>query len=239
MKYYLSPSILACDLSNAASEIGKADRAGADLIHIDVMDGHFVDQITFGTPFIKSLRKVTKKGLDVHMMVDNPYDHLNFLKEAGADIVTVHIEADPMIHRTLTRIRDLGMRPAVAINPGTPVEALLSVLQDVDMVLVMSVDPGYGGQELIPMSLEKVKILRSFSDRLNIEVDGGVNLMNIDRVIEAGANVIVAGSAVFKGDPEENIRVLLSHFPRETEPPKNIEEGKLLSFPGAKGKDNR
>lgn len=225
MNYFLSPSILACDLGAATECISKADAAGAEFIHIDVMDGHFVEQVTFGQPFIKSIRKATDKIFDVHLMVDNPDSYIDSLAKIGADIVTVHIEADPMIHRTVSRIREAGMYPAVAINPGTSVEAISAIIQDVDMVLVMSVDPGYGGQKLIPMTLEKIRILRSLSDSLNIEIDGGVNASNIDEIIEAGANVIVAGSAVFKGNIEENVKNLMSHFPDKAE-----HEGKLLSF---------
>jgi len=225
LNYFLSPSILACDLGAATECISKADAAGAEFIHIDVMDGHFVEQVTFGQPFIKSIRKATDKIFDVHLMVDNPDSYIDSLAKIGADIVTVHIEADPMIHRTVSRIREAGMHPAVAINPGTSVEAISAIIQDVDMVLVMSVDPGYGGQKLIPMTLEKIRILRSLSDSLNIEIDGGVNASNIDEIIEAGANVIVAGSAVFKGNIEENVKNLMSHFPDKAE-----HEGKLLSF---------
>lgn len=228
MNYYLSPSILASDLANVGHDIEIADNAGCDFIHIDVMDGHFVDHISYGLPLIKAIRPVTKKVLDVHMMVENPDKYVESLRDAGADIVTVHYEADPMIHRTLTHIRDCGMHPAVAINPGTPVDVLAYILQDVDMVLVMTVDPGYGGQKLIPVTLEKVNALRHFSETLNIEVDGGVNLSNVAGVIKAGANVVVAGSAVFKGDIELNVKRLINAFPGEDG---TKEEGKLISFP--------
>lgn len=201
---HLSPSILSADFSNLQSEIEKAQQGGADFIHVDVMDGQFVPNITLGAPIAKSIRKHITGVMDVHLMIDAPERYLDDFAAAGSDILTVHLEATNHIHRVIQRIHDLGMKAGVSINPGTPVSSLESIIDDVDMVLIMSVNPGFGGQKFIPYALEKIKQVKAMAEARNksilIEVDGGVTLDNVDEVINAGANVIVAGSAVFGGE---------------------------------------
>ena len=177
------------------------EAAGAPFIHVDVMDGHFVPNITIGAPVAKSLRKHIKGVMDIHLMIENPDQYLQDFKDAGADIVTVHYEASRHIHRTLQTIRSLGMKSGLSLNPGTPVEVIECLLDEIDMVLIMSVNPGFGGQSFIPYALEKVKAVKELAKKHNkellIQVDGGVGLHNVKEVVEAGANVVVAGSAVF------------------------------------------
>lgn len=198
---HLAPSILAADFANLEKDIKRVEKAGATFIHVDVMDGHFVPNITLGAPIAKAVRKHIAGVMDVHLMISNPDMFLEDFKEAGTDILTVHIEACTHIHRTIQRIKQLGMKVGVSLNPGTPVSVIESIIDDVDMVLIMSVNPGFGGQKFIPYSLSKIAQVREMAKARNkkllIQVDGGVDLSNVEEVINAGANVIVAGSAVF------------------------------------------
>ena len=213
MEKILSPSLLAADFSRLAEEVAKVERAGAKYLHLDVMDGAFVPSISFGMPVIASLRKQSKLVFDVHLMIEDPDRYLEDFVEAGADILTVHAEACRHLDRTLQKIRDLGVRAGVALNPATPISAVEWVAEKADMILLMSVNPGFGGQKYIPYVTEKIKELRRFLTEKNlltdIEVDGGVGLANGPSVMDAGANVLVAGSAVFGGDAEANVKAFL------------------------------
>ena len=213
MEKILSPSLLAADFSRLAEEAAKVERAGAKYLHLDVMDGAFVPSISFGMPVIASLRKQSKLVFDVHLMIEDPDRYLEDFVEAGADILTVHAEACRHLDRTLQKIRDLGVRAGVALNPATPLNAVEWVAEKADMILLMSVNPGFGGQKYIPYVTEKIKELRRFLTEKNlsadIEVDGGVGLANGPSVMAAGANVLVAGSAVFGGDAEANVKACL------------------------------
>ena len=197
----ISPSILSADFSRLGEDVRAVDRAGADYIHIDVMDGHFVPNITIGPLVVDALRKVTDKPLDVHLMIENPDRYIADFAKAGADIITVHQEAVPHLHRTIQLIKSLGKKAGVSLNPGTPVETLDIILDDLDLVLIMSVNPGFGGQSFIPSALNKISALRQrITQRglaTELEVDGGVKIDNIREVVAAGADVLVAGSAVF------------------------------------------
>jgi ribulose-phosphate 3-epimerase len=207
------PSILSADFANLARDVAAAERGGARVIHVDVMDGHFVPNITLGPPVVKSLRKATKLTLDCHLMIENPDDFIPAFAEAGANWIGVHYEACRHLHRTIEHIREHGMEPAVVINPATRVDFLIDILPLVHHILVMSVNPGFGGQKFIPFSLDKIRRLRELREeyRLNyrIEVDGGVDHETIASVVEAGADLLVAGNAVFgKGDGEKATREL-------------------------------
>jgi ribulose-phosphate 3-epimerase len=210
----LLPSILSADFAHLADEVKAAEAGGGTVIHFDVMDGHFVPNLTIGPPVLASLRKVTKLPIDCHMMIENPDNFVESFAEAGADWMSVHYEACPHLHRTLQLIRHHGMEPAVVINPATPVDLLIPVLEMVHHVLVMSVNPGFGGQSFIPYSLNKIRRLKELREELGlnyrIEVDGGVAHDTIGLVVEAGADLLVAGSAVFShGRAEQNARELL------------------------------
>jgi ribulose-phosphate 3-epimerase len=198
----IAPSILSADFARLGEEIRAAEDAGAHLLHIDVMDGHFVPNITIGPPVVESIRKVTRLPLDVHLMIDNPDRYLKDFISAGADFLTVHLEATVHLHRTVQAIKEGGTKAGVSINPATPVWTLDDILDDVDLVLVMSVNPGFGGQEFIPHTLEKLRLLRKkISDAGSqplIEVDGGVKPGNAKEIAAAGADILVMGSAFFK-----------------------------------------
>ena len=210
----LSPSMLAIDFGHMERELRKAHSAGMDIVHVDVMDGDFVPNISFGVPVMRFVRKALPDAtLDVHMMVREPVRYLDDFAAAGADIFTVHIEAVSDIRGDIDRIHKAGLKAGVSIKPATPVEALSGIIADIDQVLIMSVEPGFGGQSFMPESLEKIRQTRKLADMANpdidIEVDGGITLANVDQVLDAGANMIVAGSAVFKGDVEENVKRFL------------------------------
>ncbi|MCI8666800.1 MAG: ribulose-phosphate 3-epimerase [Dorea sp.] len=210
MNYILAPSILAADFKELGKEIGKTEKNGAAYLHFDVMDGMFVPSISFGMPVLASIQGVTKQVMDVHLMVQEPIRYIEDFKKAGADLVTVHMEACEDVKATIDKIRSCGMKAGLSICPETQGEVVRDYLKDVDMLLVMSVHPGFGGQKFILESLDKIRLIRQMAEEqglsLDIEVDGGIYLSNVRQVLEAGANVIVAGSAVFGGDPEKNTR---------------------------------
>ncbi len=207
MTVRLAPSILAADFANLGAEILAATRGGADQIHVDVMDGHFVPNISIGVPVVRSLRRATDLPLDVHLMVTDPDRYLEPFIDAGAGLVSVHVEVLPHLHRTVTQIKKLGAKAGVVLNPSTPVSAIEEIASDVDFVLVMSVNPGFGGQVFIPHSLKKIAAVRALLDRAGnaapIEVDGGIDLTTVESVVKAGARWLVAGQAVFGGDDAE------------------------------------
>ena len=213
--FEIAPSILSADFSKLADEIAAVEAGGASVLHVDVMDGHFVPNITIGLPVVKSLRKATKLTIDTHLMIEEPSRYAVKFVEAGADMVSVHVEADVHLQRTLVAIREAGAKAGIAINPGTPLSSLEEALPYADFVLLMSVNPGFGGQSFIPTSLDKLRRLkRMIVERgleTKIEIDGGVDASNIAEIVEAGAEIIVAGSAVYgKGNPSESVKELLS-----------------------------
>jgi len=197
----IAPSILSADFAKLGEEILAVERAGADYIHVDVMDGHFVPNITIGPLIVEAIRPVTKLPLDVHLMIDNPDQYIEAFAKAGADYITVHVEACRHLHRTIHHIKSFGIKAGVVLNPATPVNTIQHILNDIDMVLLMSVNPGFGGQKFIPEVLPKIRKVKEMADsigkEIEIEIDGGVNSETAKLCVEAGANVLVAGSAIY------------------------------------------
>ncbi|MGM0851594.1 MAG: ribulose-phosphate 3-epimerase [Bacillota bacterium] len=197
----IAPSILSANFAELGNEIRDVEKGGADYIHVDVMDGHFVPNITLGPMIVKAIRPLTTLPLDVHLMIENPNQYIEAFADAGADYITVHVEADPHLHRTIQMIKSKGVKAGVVLNPGTPAESIMPILQDVDMVLLMTVNPGFGGQSFIPSVVPKIKQIREWANKVNpaleIEVDGGINPETAAICAEAGADVFVAGSAIY------------------------------------------
>lgn len=204
----LSPSILSADFSRLGEQIRELDEAGAQYVHIDVMDGMFVPSISFGMPLIRSIRECSDRIFDVHLMIEEPGRYIEDFVKAGADLITVHAESCKHLDRTIEAVKEKGILAGVALNPATPLSAVEYILDKVDMVLIMTVNPGFGGQKLIPYTVQKVRDLKKIIDarglKIDIEADGGITLENVTEVMDAGANIIVAGSAVFNGDITEN-----------------------------------
>ena len=216
-KIQISPSILSADFSQLGSEIRKLEQGGADLIHVDVMDGHFVPNLTIGPPVIKNLRKYTKLPFDVHLMISPVHDYIENYANAGADIITIHPEATENLKQSISLIKKFGKKVGVSLNPKTEIKTLIDEINDIDLVLVMSVNPGFGGQKFMPEVLDKIKELKKIKDKnqyhFDIEVDGGINFSNSKIVLEAGADILVSGTTVFKenhGDIKINIEKLKS-----------------------------
>ena len=200
----LAPSILSADFARLLEDVKKVEQAGCEYLHIDVMDGHFVPNITLGPAIVKSLRKDVNMVFDTHLMIENPDNYIKDFVDAGSDIIVVHAEACNHLHRTIQNIKSYNIKAGVALNPATPIETIKHVLEDVDMVLVMTVNPGFGGQSFIEGMIEKIEELKKLIDekklKVDIQVDGGIKPDNIDKVVKAGANIIVAGSAIFNSD---------------------------------------
>lgn len=213
MKYILAPSILAADFKKLGEEIQAIEENGAEYLHFDVMDGLFVPSISFGMPVLQSIKSCTNQVIDAHLMINEPIRYVEAFQKAGADLITIHLEACEDVHKTIKKIKDCGMKVGISICPDTPVSALEEYVNEVDMILIMSVYPGFGGQKFIEESLTKIRMTREMLNRYGLEtdiqVDGGIYTSNIENVLKAGANIIVAGSAVFKGDAKENTRELM------------------------------
>jgi ribulose-phosphate 3-epimerase len=212
-KHLISPSLLSADFTNLAKDIEMVNKSAADWFHLDIMDGRFVPNITFGMPVVKQIKKLAAKPLDVHLMIVEPERYINAFADAGADILTVHYEASTHLHRTVSAIKEAGMKAGVALNPHTPVALLEDIITEVDLILIMSVNPGFGGQSFIENSLRKItdvnKMIKERESKALIEVDGGVNTTNCLQLVTAGADVLVAGNAVFKSEnPAATIRKL-------------------------------
>jgi len=212
----IAPSLLSADFSNLERDIKMVESAGAHLLHIDVMDGHFVPNITMGPVVVKAIRKVASIPLDVHLMIENPGDYIDSFIDAGADYVTVHVEAAPHLHRVLQKIRARGVKTGVSLNPHTPLSSIEEVLDDLDLILIMSVNPGFGGQKFIPNTLDKLRRLKKMliahnADHIEVEVDGGIKLDNIKEISDAGTDIIVSGSGIFGvKNPVNEIKEMLS-----------------------------
>lgn len=210
MKYILAPSILAADFKKLGEEIQATEQNGAEYLHFDVMDGLFVPSISFGMPVLQSIKNCTNQVIDAHLMINEPIRYVEAFQQAGANLITVHLEACEDVYKTIAKIKECGMKVGISICPDTPVSALEEYVNDVDMILIMSVHPGFGGQKFIEDSLTKIRMTREMLNRYGLEtdiqVDGGIYTSNVENVLKAGANIIVAGSAVFKGDAKENTR---------------------------------
>ena len=207
-KFIVAPSLLAADFSRLKEEVQEVEKCGAEYLHLDVMDGNFVPNISYGSPVISAIRPHSNLVFDVHLMVEEPDRFIKDFVDAGADIITVHVEAIKHLHRTIQLIKSYGKKVGVALNPATPIETLKHVVKEIDMILIMSVNPGFGGQAFIPETLNKIKELRTLYPEIDIEVDGGVNEKTVEAIKEAGANVLVAGSYLFSGNYKEKIELM-------------------------------
>jgi len=211
----IAPSILSSDFAHLADEIAAVEQAGADMVHVDVMDGHFVPNLTIGPPIVEAIRKVTKLPLDVHLMMTNPDDFIGEFAEAGASYLTVHVETCPHLHRTIQSIREKGIKAGVTLNPATPLASIEEILPDVDLLLIMSVNPGFGGQRFIPGVLDKIRQARVMIEKTGkpvlLEVDGGIKVDNAGTIVNAGADILVAGSAIFEA-PRRDYRTVIARL---------------------------